>query len=186
MLSEFFHQIGRLFNWIIIVAPWEQALRIRLGKNVKILKVGWYFRIPFIDRIYRQSIRKRIITVSPQVLTTKDGKPITVGGCISYAIVDLRKLFDTLEHAEATIEADVTTKIAAYISSNVFSGCSTQAIEEYVLQEFNLEDYGLSGTGFCITSFATVKTYRFITGEIAAWSSGRELDTTESIDNRND
>ena len=60
MIREILSIIGDLFTWIVIVAPWEQALRIRLGKRVKLCKAGCYLRIPFIDRIYRQSIRRRL------------------------------------------------------------------------------------------------------------------------------
>ena len=59
MIRELFAQLSNVLTWVVVVAPWEQALRIRWGKTATLLKGGVYLRIPFIDRIYRQSVRKR-------------------------------------------------------------------------------------------------------------------------------
>ena len=88
-LHQLLQQIGRMFVWLVIVAPWEQAIRVRLGRRVRLLPAGAYLVIPFIDRVYRQTIRRRLSIIPPQTLTTRDGKSVTLGSAVGYSIVDL-------------------------------------------------------------------------------------------------
>lgn len=179
MIREVMHQLGRLFTWLLIVAPWEQALRVRWGRHVRLLNGGTYIRIPFIDRVYRQSVRRRLSIIPPQTLTTKDGRAITVGAAIGYAIVDLRKLYDTLHDAADTIQSAVSARVASYVATHTFDECRPEQIEAHVRDGLTLGEYGLGSTEFYITNFAAVKTYRFITGEMRSWSNG-QLCTTEA------
>lgn len=47
MIRELFAHIAEAFKFFFVIAPWEQALRIRGGKKVDLLGAGLYFRIPF-------------------------------------------------------------------------------------------------------------------------------------------
>lgn len=178
MIRELIHQLSRLFTWIIIVAPWEQALRVRLGKRVRKLGPGWYWCIPFMDRVYRQSIRRRLSLIAPQTLTTKDRVAITVSGSIGYSIKDLERLYNTLHDAAETIETEAAAIVAGFIATHTMEECSPPLIEEHVRGKLKLQNYGLSTGEFWITSFASVKTYRFITGEFRSWSRAEALNTT--------
>ncbi len=42
--------------WIVI-QPWERGIRVRFGKNQKLLNGGVHFRIPFLDTIYVQCVQ---------------------------------------------------------------------------------------------------------------------------------
>lgn len=35
MMYSFFKSILQLLTWFVVVAPWEQAIRVRLGKRVR-------------------------------------------------------------------------------------------------------------------------------------------------------
>lgn len=178
-MYDFIRQIGRLFNWVFIVAPWEQALRIRLGKRVHKLGPGIYCRIPFVDRVYRQSIRRRITIIRPQTLTTQDGKTLTIASSLAYSIGDLEKLFDTLESPTASIDAEVASLVAGFISSHNLADCLPPSIEEHIAGALDLGQYGLSEQKFRVMSFVVVKTYRFVMGELPTWSHGKQIDTLE-------
>lgn len=65
--------ISKLFQWWFTVMPWEQALRIRKGSKVTLLGAGLYFKIPFIDAVYVQTTRMRMIDTPMQTMSTKDG-----------------------------------------------------------------------------------------------------------------
>ena len=47
-VNQIIQFIKQLFSWWFIVTPWEQAVFVRLGKNIKVLHGGFYFKIPFI------------------------------------------------------------------------------------------------------------------------------------------
>lgn len=180
MINALIQNILKIFTWWIVVTPWEQALRVRAGKYVKKVEAGIYLKIPFLDKIFKQSTRRRLSMIRPQTLTTKDGHTITLSGALGYNILDIEKLFHTLHHPEDTVEAEVASLVAEYIVQNNLSVCSPDAIEEYVRNSMDLHQYGLGSQEFFLSSFTRVKTYRFITGEIPTWSRGQHLDTSSS------
>lgn len=170
--------LSNLFTWVVIVAPWEQALRVRLGKHVRLLEAGCYLRIPFLDRVYRHTVRQRMFVVRPQVLTTKDGKTLTLSGAVGFRIGDLEKLFNSLHDAMDTIEAKIGSCIAEYVSSHSVVECEPLKIESHVAEMIDLSKYGLEDQEFGLTSFAIVRTHRLITGDLPAWSQGDALNTS--------
>lgn len=178
-MYDLIRQLGRMFNWVFVVAPWEQALRIRLGKRVHELGPGIYCRIPFVDRVYRQSIRRRMSIIRPQTLTTQDNRTVTIAGALAYEIENLRRLFDTLESPTDSIEAEVCGLISTFVSARDLDDCLPPAIEKHVDDELDLKKYGLNGKEFRIMSFVVVKTYRFVTGDLPNWSRVHPIITTE-------
>lgn len=62
-MNELFGAIFRFFRqfqiWVV-VAPWEQAVRVRLGKHLSVLNAGVHLKLPFADLVYLQSVRLRI------------------------------------------------------------------------------------------------------------------------------
>lgn len=175
MLSTILQQLSRILTWWVIVAPWEQALRVRFGKKVAKLDAGIYFNIPFIDKIYKQSIRRRLNVLRAQTLTTLDRHVVTCCGAVGYSVSDLEKLYDTLEAPNDTIENEVGAIIARFIASHTLKECSSKEIEAEVMGLLDLSKYGLAGQEFYMTSFATSKTYRFITGEMYNWQRDNQL-----------
>ena len=181
MIRELIHQIGRLFTWFVLVAPWEQALRVRLGRRVRLLGPGVYVSVPFFDRVYRQSVRRRLSLIYPQVVTTRDGQAVTLGASIGYKIVDLLKLYDTLHDASSTIECEAAAHIAAYVASSAYDECTPGNVEEFVRGKLGFEKFGLGEVEFYVTNFARVRTYRFITGGMREYMPSDMLQTTSPI-----
>lgn len=175
MWHVFFQNLTRLFTWFVVVAPWEQALRVRMGKYVKKLNAGIFCRIPFVDRVFKQSIRRRMSILRPQTLTTMDRHVVTCAGAIGYSVGDLHKLYDTLECPNDTIENEVQAIISDFIGSHNLKDCGSLEIQKRVMEKLDLSRYGLEGQEFYMTSFATSKTFRFITGEMAQWSRDSQM-----------
>lgn len=178
-LQEFFRGLAGLLRWWVVVAPWEQAVRVRLGKHVRVLGAGIYWRIPGVDRIYRQSIRRRFSSVPTQTVTTKDGRAVTVSGALGYRIEDIGKLYDTLHHAEDTVQTEAAALVARFVRDCALAECTPGAVEESVTKALDLSRYGIGGVEFAITDFVAVRTYRLIQGEPKNYShDGGSLSTT--------
>jgi hypothetical protein len=167
--------LGTLKPWVII-APWEQCLRVRFGKHVKLLREGFHFRLLMFDRMYIQSIRLRFTAIDRQTLTTKDSKIITLTGQIGYSITDIELLYRTLHHAEDTIRNMVKSEIANYVYNHTFLDCEPQKISEHMLSVINFKGYGLSITNLDIIDFALTKAYRII-GDYGGGNVGAVLTT---------
>ena len=179
IFREIFNALIRMFTWLVVIAPWEQAVRVRLGKHVRILYAGVHIRIPFADRIYRQSIRRRISLLGTQTISTKDGIAITIASAIGYEIVDLRKLYESLHDAEDTISHEALGLISSFVVAHTIDECKAKDIEAHVIAEMDLGRYGLGRQEFFLTGFVVVKTYRLLQGGMREWTSGASLSTND-------
>lgn len=176
MILSFFKQLAPIFTWIVVVAPWEEALRVRLGKRVKKLSAGTYLKIPFIDRVFKQSVRRRLNLIRPQTLTTKDGKVVTCSASVGFSIGDLEKLYNTIEAPNDTIENEVAAIVSKFVGERNLAECSLAILQKYVMENIDLSKYGLVGQEFYITSFATTsRTYRLITGDLGSWQQDARM-----------
>lgn len=177
IFREFLAALQQLLLWWVIVAPWEQAVRVRLGKYLRVLNAGIHFRIPFIDKIFLQSTRLRFTDMPAQTITTADGKTVTLTGTVGYTIDDIRLLYETLHHANDTIMNLTMASVAKYVRGRRLNECVPTEIEKFVSDNVHLDKYGLGHARFSLLDFAVVRTFRLI--QSAKWSSGEQLTTTE-------
>lgn len=175
MLYQLLHQAGQLLCWFVVVAPWEQALRIRLGKRVTLLRAGTYLRIPVIDRMYRQTVRRRFSGIGPVTLTTSDGRSVTLSGCVGFEIEDVLKLYNTVHQPSDTINAEISGIISQYVATHSYDECTPIRIQQHVIESVDLSRYGLGGVEFFISNFLATKTYRFVMGDANSWMRNGEM-----------
>lgn len=161
-IAELFRSFGRCFIWWVVIQPWELGVRVRLGGRRQKLRPGLSFRIPYADVIYRQSVRLRFTTLFPQTVSTRDGHTLTMAGVLGYAITDIDKLYDTLHQAEDAIRSMAQGAIANYVQGNDLSECLPGCVEGGACDGLDLTKYGLALDSLRLTTFARVKTYRFI------------------------
>jgi len=161
-VQEFFEYIFNSFKIWFIVEPWETSLRVRFGKNKKVLNNGVYFRIPYFDSVYIQETRLRVCSMPLQTLTTKDGKTVTINGAIGYSITDIEKIYEKLYHPETTITNQVMSMVSEYfLSTNCFE-INLSSIEIMVVKSLNEFDYGMDFSYYKTTNYAVVRTFRLI------------------------
>ncbi len=166
MISSFMEGLRQFFRalqvWVTI-APWEQGLRVRLGRRVKLLHAGIHLKLPIIDVLYIQTVRIRISSLGRQTATTQDGKAVTLSGAVGYAIEDIEKLYRSLHHAEDTIQSLARARIAQFIAVHSADECRSY-MEQQISADLGheLSAYGLSEVRVYVTEFAIVRTYRLI------------------------
>lgn len=166
-MNALFNLIGnffRMFQIFITIAPWEHAVRTRLGKHVKKLGPGPHIKLPLIDVVYKQSVRLRRAFLPSQTLSTKDGATLVVGGSIAYQIKDIEKLYTTLHHAESTIVQAAAAKIADAVLSTSKADINPDALSDIVTLRLagDFEKYGLSDVSVDMTDFAFIRAIRLI------------------------
>lgn len=161
-LKEFFEYIFNAIKIWIIIQPWEQGIRVRNGKTIKKLVGGIYFRIPYIDSVYVQECRLRIVNLGMQTLTTKDGKTVTINSVLGYSIEDIEKLYQTLFHPETTVASMAMAEISDYVYANDLSDISSNSIEKACVAKLSGSEFGLKFEHLKLTNFAAVRTFRLI------------------------
>lgn len=170
-----------LLTWWFIVEPWEQAVRVRFGKHVRLFGAGAHVAIPFFDSIYKQNTRRRLCSMGSQALTTRDRQVLTVHSTIGYVIVDVLKLQQGLHDADATIVQHVTARVAQDVASHNMVECGPADIAARVRLELDLSAYGLDVVEFVLTSYtANVQTVRILQDNSAPYLSYGALSTALS------
>lgn len=186
-IREILASFSRLFQWWVVVAPWEQALRIRGGKRSTLLLPGVHFRIPFWDRIYRQSIRLRAYGVPTQTVGTKDGFVVSLRLVLMYQIDNLERVYDSIENLD-TLAAMAASGAAGYIATHDLADIKAPDIEQVASDNLDLTKYGMKGNGDSsvkVVEMACVKkTYRLITGDMSSEGYWSSINLRDHIDDR--
>lgn len=162
-IKDLLDYILNVFKFWIIVQPWERAIRVRFGKNQKLLKGGLHFRIPFLDNFFIQCVRLIVVALSMQTLTSKDLKTVTLNGCAGYEITNIETLYNTMLYPEQTISNMIMGELANYVYTHDIVNVAPADIESHVTAKLHdLSKYGVHVAYFKLTNFAIVRTYRLI------------------------
>jgi hypothetical protein len=174
-LPTMLQSLSRPMKWWIVVASWEQGLRIRLGRNPTRLDPGIHFRIPFVDRIYVQSTRARVISVENQSLSTKDGKVYTVSLGVRFRINNIITVYETMAQPEGILACDALSLVARYISAKDSKDVDPEELESAINDNMPSYGSGLTDVLVNVTGFCHSRCYRMITG--GTWvPTGTSLD----------
>lgn len=164
-VSQLVKQFKAMFMWWLVVAPWEQAIRVRLGTQTTLLHGGWHWRIPLVHRTYLQTTRLRRTTMPHLTMTTKDKKVLVIKPVLGYAIADLEKLYQSLHHAEDTIRAEVMATISSFVSERDLDELSPSLIEVEVAEILSLERYGLDQISVQVVDYVSgIRIFRLLQG----------------------
>lgn len=88
LLTSSFH----LMAFLTIIQPYEQGVRIRLGKFSEVLDPGLHWKAPFaIDYIHKEHVVPKTDRLSSMATTTVDGRAVAFDAVITYRINDIRK-----------------------------------------------------------------------------------------------
>ena len=175
---DFLAQFWRQLRPWTVINPWEQALRVRLGRHVRRLPPGVHLKVPLIDTIYAQSVRRRIVALQVQTITTTDGKAVSFAASLGYEIGDLAKLYETLHHAEDTIIRLGMAALAHVVRTRAADDCDQESIERAAVTRLDLVRFGIQGVELYLTAFAVVRTYRLISDPTYD-TGGDQLSTTQ-------
>lgn len=167
--------------WVTVM-PWEQAIRIRLGKRVELLKAGVHLKLPLLDVVYLQSVRMRICPLGRQTISALDGSAITVMGAVGYSISDIELLYTRLHHGEDTITNMVMAAIADRIAHAARAReCTPQNICEGV--RLDLSQFGIAELNVRITECVMARPHRLL-GESCYYGWGDRLQTNSVHERR--
>jgi hypothetical protein len=166
--------VKQLALWVT-VAPWEQGVRVRLGRWAHRLDPGLHYLIPIVDAVYVHNVKRRSVTLQMQTVTSADGKTYSLGGAVSYYIDDLLAVYQTTVNVEDLVVQYAQAEVAEYVWSQVHGKIDATAMSGVVsglLQE-RFASMGLSQVELFVTDIVSVKTYRVISD--TRWSTGGSL-----------
>ena len=176
-LLDFIQRFLDLFIWWTVVQPWEQGIRVRLGKSRKRLGPGFHWKIPYVDAIFKQPTRRLYTNFGPISVTTSDSQTLTLSGALGYIVRDLDTLYDRLQHAEDGIHAITAGAVTEFVANHPLADCTPEKIIEGARRLLRLRRFGLSVAHLCLTSYAKVRVIRLITDADTSSKWGDSIDT---------
>jgi regulator of protease activity HflC (stomatin/prohibitin superfamily) len=92
-IIDFFFQFASLFQFWVILEPYDEGVRLRLGKqHGGPLRCGLHWKIPFkVDQILTLQVVPSTHSLGDESVMTKDGKSITFHAIITFQISDIEK-----------------------------------------------------------------------------------------------
>ena len=186
-LRELFNALSNSLRWWVIVAPWEQAMRVRGGKHARLLTPGVHFRVPFWDRVYVQPTRLRVLSTPAQTLATADGKILSIQLLITFRVTDLLSLYGNLHAPSETLEGFAMGAASEYVEGTHSDDVTPSSLATHVRLSVGsmVEGYGLNDLSAQLASFVYVpKAYRLITGpmESTVWGGSVSMRDDRSAD----
>ncbi len=178
-LEQLLQVAARPFRWWTVIAPWEQGVRVRLGKRADELPPGVHLRIPWFDRIYVQSTRLRIVSTNNQTISTKDGKVLTIHLAVRFSVVSMLRVYQSVSDPGLTLLNAVMSLASQHISQTHSSDLSHKSIEEFINSKTAGCDWGLGNLEAHVLGFAFVRTYRLLMHDYER-SFGMDLEQKES------
>lgn len=177
-LYQLLEFLKKFFDFLFVVEPWEQAVRVRAGKHLRLFGAGIHPKLPFFDRVYGQNVRRRVLALGVQTTTTRDGQCVTINGSLGYRITDVLKLHQTLHDAEGSVLQEVSGKVQRYIAEHDAVDCTPEKIMRAVAEVLPLEHYGLGDCDFFLSGYiANIPAVRLIQETMGGHFGGRALDT---------
>lgn len=174
VLASLSNFLGR-FAVMVMVSPWEQAIRVRAGRHVARLAPGFHLLIPVVDVVHRQTVRRRNSMIPTQTLTTADGHTLIIGASLGYEIADIEQLYRTLHDADDTLVQMAAAAIADAVQATPRGELRPRAAGERLTGELSRElgAFGLGGVQLRITDFGYIRAFRLVQDQ--RWGMGRGL-----------
>lgn len=180
-LQQLSEWLARASFWYT-VRPWEQAIRVRWGKWVATIGPGIHLRMPFIDQIFAQNTRERVLNLPIQTVTTTRDEAITFSVVVRWRISDVRLLYETVHTPDDWIFNIVlaATSEAIYSAAEGYTPKKIGTAAAAEIAKMDTAGRGIEISSVSMIDFAKVRTYRLISGDgNTGWSWNRvgALDT---------
>lgn len=156
------------------VRPWEQGVRLTMGKRRKLLGPGMWWKVPILQQVLIYPIRTRTVGVDLQRLRTSDGRTVTVGMAIKFRIDDLCKVLDTLHNPGMTLAHMAQDAVSTLVNETAATDITSPRIHAAAHAKVNPAQYGIGDFAVLVTDNAdlSAKTFSLIQGNRSSGGEG--------------
>ena len=120
-LLDFVISVLKIFQFWVVIYPYEQGVRLRLGKFQAVLSTGLHWCLPFkLDRVITIETVVRTLRLGAQSLVTGDGRHIVINTVVTCAVEDARKALLTVNSVEHVIDDACSGLVAAFVAQHEF------------------------------------------------------------------
>ena len=147
---------------IRIINEWEKGIQMRGGKFLRVVEPGIRFKFPFIDHIWTAYTVAQTVDLSPQTLTTKDGKNIVLKGIIRYKVNDPKKYLMSVNSAKDVL-VDTVQGVIKQIIENYTWGSDVE-LNDLITEKSApvVKVWGIKVEQVTLVDFGIIRTYRLM------------------------
>jgi len=149
-----------------VVYPDEGGVFLRGGKLKQEAKAGWYWKIPFYDKVRKIPIREQVINLATQTMRASNGQSMSFGLTVRYEVADPVKAILHVMNYDDSIQNLAMSTLASYVSRA--DDLRYDAICKEVLDELSSETemWGLEISSVGLTDLVEHETLRLITNDV--------------------
>ena len=161
-LIEFLIKLGKDVLLWVVIEEWNEAVLLRFGKFVKVLKPGIHFKIPFFDSVWETETITQSIDMNPQSITTADGKNIVVKAIIRFSVVDTKTYVMSIMKPHDVLVDTTQGMIREIIEERNWEDLVD--VEDELTQRIGekLKEWGISIERITLTDLAEIQSIRLI------------------------
>ncbi len=130
-LEPLFSWLPELLSWMLSWLPHGARLPVHeggvkiSGTRVREVKHGgfsrsWYFWVPRFSEIFTDNVKRKVIELREQLLTTSDGKRVRAGGIMAYHITNVVTWIVENEDPEHGVQAEAARVLREWVKVQTF------------------------------------------------------------------
>jgi len=168
MLEQFFQFLldclGSLRFWVVI-EPYEEGVRLRLGKFVDELKPGFHWMWPLhIDHVIIHIVVATTHHLGFGSITTRDGKAVGFNAVITHKVHDIKKAMLEIENVEDAIRDACSGEIGRVLHGSTWEEITDDSILDKLTSACRKRGfrYGIEILSVQLSSLSLVKNIRLM------------------------
>lgn len=150
------------------LAPWtvvntfSGGIILRWGKYHKTLEAGFYWKIPFVDRVHEDIVMTTTMELPPQTLTTKDQKQVVVKTIVKYDITDIKQFMLSVYDAKDAISDISQGIIKKTIAALEWEQCNDNELDNTITKKIRVElrKWGINTQQVTFTNIGIIRSIR--------------------------
>ena len=183
-LLDFIISTLKIFQFWVVIYPYERGVLLRLGEYVKTFQPGFHWCFPLkIDRVIAVDVVLRTLRLGAQSLVTHDEKPIIINTVITCRITDPKCAILDVFSIEHVIDDACSGLVAAFVAGStteyIIQCCAEQDAELLQNCQDQAAEYGIEIIRVQFTDVSPSRTLRLLnsTNEAASyWSTEGKKD----------
>ena len=147
-----------------IVAEWEQGVRLRFGRITAKLDPGLHMFWPGIGEIITKDAVLDVNITELQTVDTADDQSVTFSLALKYRVVDLARLYSSIQDHDATITNEVCASAAQWVQTLDYSDIQSD-LSDSVWRDLHvrLEEWGIELIDVSLFNLCCARTFRVLT-----------------------
>ena len=171
-LSQLIETFYRFFPHIVIIRATHSGVKWIRGSKIKAMPPGLHWYWPLTTELEVLVTARQTLAIPDQILTTKDGKKVTVKTLVVYKIRDIiQAIGKTNWDVDSTVndltQSAVVRVVATHTLAEILQGMTDETIINTMTKEVRkeLRQYGVFIVRAKLVNFAEAKVFKLLTSQ---------------------